>query len=281
MLPADEGLGAERVTAVKGVKRLEEDAQFATLDGETDLGLGALERELLVALGAADQLVAARALGDGAGERVLGLVEHGRGLRALVLGHDDADAHLCGDRHATDEEGRVEAADETLGEGRALLLVREAFGDDGEVVALEAGDGVATADDLDESSGRGLQKFVSALLAETGAVELHGEREHGDVGLGPHGGGQGVTEAVDAEGAVGKTRERVVKRFVAGLVLGEPAGLLLGEALAGLDVGGLASELFGVVLLGGRDRVVEGRPQRTRNVLERLLGRVVRLAEGA
>jgi hypothetical protein len=97
----------------------------------------------------------------------------------VVLGHDDADTHLGGSGQAADQERAVEGTDEALGQRNALGLLDQALGDDRELVALQAGDGVAGSDDVDQAAGDGLEELARAVLAERGAVKVDGEGEDG------------------------------------------------------------------------------------------------------
>ncbi len=147
---------------------------------------------------------------------------------------------------AAELEGPVERAVDPFGDRQRLLLVGELLDQDPELVAAEAGDGVAGAEVRAQPRRDRPQQLVALVVAEAvvdqlEVVEVEEEDAHG--GSGVLGAGQRLVKGVDELGAVGKAGEGVVEDPVAKLVVGEAALDRVGE-----DVGGGLDE---VDVLGG------------------------------
>ncbi len=129
-------------------------------------------------------------------------------------------------RSAQDQGAGERLGDPLRDPGRAALVV-DVLGEHRELVAAEAGDGVARPQGLLDTRGDGGEQLVAGRVPEAVVDELElveVEEEHGDrdPATGRH--RQGVLQAVEEEAAVRESGEGIVQRFMLGPLLG-PATL--------------------------------------------------------
>ena len=160
--------------------------------------------------------------------------------------HGDTDAGKHGDVVAGDRHRVAQAVEQTLGDVDGAVDAATVLEQDRELVAAEAGGGVAAADSTADPVGDGLQELVADGMAEgvvdrLEVVEVDEQHDH-RVGLGPRD-AQGVIHAVEEQRPVGEPGQLVVEGAVAELAL-EVA--LLGDIAEGGDDavdGGAADEV--------------------------------------
>ena len=165
VLPADERLDAREPARLEVDDRLVAEVQLVELDRLLEL-----HRELVPV---ADGLVHARVedLEPRLAARLrhvhrhVGVADHvGRPLDR-VAGPGDADARGDRDRLAGDVVRRAELADEPLGHRPRPAQVRQVLGQDRELVAAQAGDDVAFADQPGDAVRDGDQELVARGVA--------------------------------------------------------------------------------------------------------------------
>ena len=156
----------------------------------------------------------------------VGVLDQRLGPDPAARGQGDADAH--GDEHLGVAEGERRGGHlgDPLGDGQGVGLVGDALAEDGELVAAEAGHGVAGPDDLLEALAQGDQQPVAGVVAERVVDELEPvqvQEEHGHRGAAALGAGQGEGDPVQEEDPVGQAGEGVVGGLVGQLGLGVAA----------------------------------------------------------
>ena len=210
------------VAAVEVDDRLVEVGELAARDGAAHrlVNLDALDPERVEALVEGDPAAAAVALGLVEGE--VGGAEQLRGGLLRAAAETEADAERDHDVVIADADRRVEGADQALGDGDGLALVADAVEEQRELVAAEAGDGVAGADAGGERAADGDQDRVADGVAEgvvdaLEVVDVDGDDR--DLTLDALRAGDGVLQAVHEERAVGEAGEGVVEGLVGELLL--------------------------------------------------------------
>ena len=156
----------------------------------------------------------------------LGLVHRDVGIaqqagRAHARRRDgDADAGEHGDVVAGDRHRVAEAVEQSLGDVDRAVDAAAVLEQDRELVAAEAGGGVAGAGGAADAIGDGLQQLVADGVAERVVDRLEVvevDEQHDDrVGLGT-GDAQGVVHAIEEQRPVGEPGELVVEGTVAEL----------------------------------------------------------------
>ena len=217
MLPAQQRLEALDPLAVQG-----------------ELGL-VVQEQLVVAVQRAPQ-VAEHGEPRRGGDVLLGLEDHGAGLEllgrvhrdvgvaqqllgvgAVPRGQHDADAGLDVEDDAVDVEGLVQGLAEPLGDGLRLADAVHERQQDGELVAAEARDGVAVAQDRLQPRGDLAEQLVAVGVAE-GVVDLleavQVDEQQGDLAVGPAAAARPCVEPVAQQHPVGQAGERVVRGLV-------------------------------------------------------------------
>ena len=181
----------------------------------------------------------------------------GRRRPARGRGPGDGDADAGGDEvlAPVDREGLGEGGGDALGDRHRLVLVGEAVDQDPELVAAEAGDGVARAQVGAQPRRHRPQQLVAGVVAEAVVDQLEAvevEEEDPDRRAGAVRASQRVAERVDEAEPVGQAGERVVEDAVAQRLVGGVAldrvGEHVGRGLHEVDV--LRREAAG---LGGVD----------------------------
>ncbi len=226
VLPADQRLRPHRAAAPQAVDRLVQDPELAPLDrpvqgavhGQAALGPGPH--------GLVEHLAPVAAPGLGPVHGGVGVLDQRLGPGAAARGQGDADAH--GDEHlgVAERERRGGHLGDPLGDGQGVGLVGDALAQDGELVAAEAGHGVAGPDDLLEALAQGDQQPVAGVVAERVVDELEPvqvEEQHRHRGAAALGPGQGQGDPVQEEDPVGQAGEGVVGGLVGQLGLGVAA----------------------------------------------------------
>src|SRR5207249_4413257 len=130
------------------------------------------------------------------------------GLLVARLAHRDADRRGADDLLVLDLDGFLEGGLDALGDVDGVLGVLDVFEEDGELVAAEAGDGVAGSHreleaprGLDEQGVAGA--VAHAVVDELEAIEVEEEDAEEAVLLAPRV-ADAVAQAVDEERAVGQ-----------------------------------------------------------------------------
>ena len=160
--------------------------------------------------------------------------------------HGDADAGEHGDVVAGDRHRVAQAVEQSLGDVDRAVDAAAVLEQDRELVAAEAGGGVAGAGGAADAIGDGLQQLVADGVAERVVDRLEVvevDEQHDDrVGLGT-GDAQGVVHAVEEQRPVGEPGQLVVEGAVAELAL--EVALLGDVAERGDDAvdGGAADEV--------------------------------------
>ena len=218
-VPASERLECHEGLAVEIDDRLVVDADLATVDGPLDR-----ERQLLAVL---DTLVHLGLVRDEAALPLALRVVH-RDIRIAqeVLGDPDVrpserdpDAGMDRDVTPIDHERLLDRAHQAVGDELRLLHLGVPE-EDGELVAAEPGGKVDRPDAGLDPPGDRDQQLVSDVVAQAvvdGLEVVEVEEEHG--GGSVVGVGQRAADALGEEHAVGQTRQRIVERLVAELVL--------------------------------------------------------------
>ena len=211
--------------------RLVEDLELAALQRPAQLGLGPHAGHGAGAHRLVEQLVAPAAARLGAVHRRVGVAEQRRGRVGPRRGQGDARAHREEVLAAVEDQRPGHRGREPLGDlGDAAPRV-DVGADHDELVAAQARDGVGHPHRGGQPRRQGEQHLVAGGVAEgvvdrLEAVEV--EHEDRDVDALALPAGQGVSEAVERERAVGQPGERVVQRGMA-------RDLLLAVALDGDD----------------------------------------------
>ena len=187
-------------------------------------------------------------------------------LPAAREGDPDAGGHEV--LAAREHERLGEHRGDPLGHLDRGVLVGDVLEQDPELVAAEAGDGVAGADRLREPRSRRGQQLVADLVAEAVVDELEAveveeqDRRQRAVARQP---GQGVLEPVEEQRPVRQAGERVVQRAMADPVLGrlsfERVGQHVGQGLEKIEVAG--------VVLAHAARLDPEHPERAGRSLDR------------
>ena len=286
LIPADQRLDPDQAPLLERDDRLVEGAQLVGVDR---LAQGLLQLQALDQLGP-DRLV--EQLVDAAAA-VLGPLEGGVGVRQQRLGpagarpgQGDADAGRDDDLLPADGERGGQPGGHPLGQADRVPLVGQVGAEDGELVAAEAGHGVAGAQDAAQPAGHRDQQPVDGVVAEAlghllEAVEV--DHQHGGQGGLTAQAGHGHLQPVQEQAAVGQPGQ--------GVMGGPPGQLVLGAAaLAQVDqladhVAGpsLAVQVQRVAVPGGgqpgvaehRDRLPVDPPAA---LLELVAGRLARRA---
>ena len=182
-----------------------------------------------------EDLVAALAVALGRVHRDVGVAQQVLDDAVADLADRDADARLHVERLAGDLERLAHGGEHALGDLDRLRALADALEQDPELVAAEAGRGVAGAQAAAQALGDLDEQLVAGGVAERVVDRLEVvEVEHADGDEVALAGGavQGVLDAVVEERAVRQLGERVVEGAVAQLGLG---GLALGDVAAGED----------------------------------------------
>ena len=186
MLPANERLDAGQTSRVEAHDGLVDDAQLLQLDSSLEL------RAELVAL--ADDGVHARiedgeaglAVGLGQIHRDVGVADDIGRVLAGVAGAGDADAGGDRDVVVADQVRRAELAGQPLGHGARAAQVGGVLGQDGELVAAQAGDQVALAHRVRDALGDRDQERITSRMAEGVVDDLEvvevDEQDRADLG---------------------------------------------------------------------------------------------------
>ena len=146
------------------------------------------------------------------------------GGRAVAREHGPADASVDLDGRTLDTEWAAERMPEPAHERGRLLVVAGAEGEDHELVASDARDGVARADDRLEAAGERAQDGVAGpvtadVVHVLEAVEV--DADHGERLAAPLRARQGLLDPVLEQDAVREAGERVAERK--GTSASEPA----------------------------------------------------------
>ena len=163
----------------------------------------------------------------------------------VVLARGDADRHGREHLVALEREGLGQLLEDAVGDLDRIRRVAHVVEEDGELVAAEAGDGVAGPHAGLEPPGDRGEEQVALQVAEAvvdvlEAVDVEEEdREHG--ALAAPGAGDGEREAVHEQRSIRQPGQRVVEGLL---------GELLLEALAVGDVGLRAGQADGLAVAG-------------------------------
>ena len=169
----------------------------------------------LVGHGRFEQGVARRRVRLGANQRDLGLAEHLVGCRSAGPPERDADRRADEPLARADRERCPKLRPDPLGDRVRLVGIRHLVEDDPELVAAEAGDGVARPQAGDQALPNVHQQSIArgvadALVDDLEAIEV--EQDDADLAraLGPRG-GEGMGDPVGQELAIGQAGRRVVE----------------------------------------------------------------------
>ena len=219
MVPPDERLERRRAAVGQRDDRLVDDRQL--LVGHRALELvgerAALAQRVPHRRVEDPVLVLAAALG--LVQRDVGLAEHLVG--AVLAGRADrhADAHVHPHALTANLDPGLEVRQEPARNGDRVHLAARAVEEQGELVAAQAGRGVALAEAAAETVGDRAEQLVARVVAVAvvdGLELVDVEQEHADAGPAAV---QRVLQPVVEERAVGELRERVVESLALELLL--------------------------------------------------------------
>ena len=240
--PAHERLAADRAAAAERQDRLVGEHQLLARkrlqEAFLDLQVG---RDLLAQ--ALVEQFRPRATGRlGAIHRHVGLAQHalGIGLRVRRDRHPHARRH----RHVRrpHREGLLERRQHAVGEAQRFALALDAFAEDHELVAAEAGDRVAVAHHLPETLGDRDEQLVAYLVAEVVVDRLEAvqvDEEQRDDTLAAVQARERLACAVHQQQPVGQLGERVVQSL---LLEPHAVGDVLGRRVPGVAIAARAPQ---------------------------------------
>ena len=214
MRPAAQRLDADHGLAAVVDDRLVGDLQLVALDRRAQVVLDQLALEQVgVHRGVVDAgAVAAFVLG--AIERHVGMAHDVGRAADLLVDHGDADAGADHDGLVADGVGRADRRDQAVGDRQQRRVVAAGRGDDGELVAADAGDQIVAAHGVGQPLRHRADQFVADRMAERvvdvlEVVEVdveHGRRRAALAHVGDH-----RFEPLAEEDAVGQAAQRIVQ----------------------------------------------------------------------
>ena len=244
--PTQQRLAARHPLVAQIVERLVEQLELAGLQRAAQVQLQGAARLQLLVHGAFEEMIGAAPVGLGAVEGHVGLFQQLVGVLAVGGrgGHADAgaDHHLM----ALQVEGRGHGLDDASRQTRGPGHVLQAGLDHGELVAAQAGHGVAFAHAAAQPLGGHAQQGVAQRVAQgvvDGLEAVQVDEVDGQLITVASAAGQGVGEVLLEEDAVGQLGQRVVVRQPRDLGLGPLAlGDVLGDAQQVLRLAGGVAE---------------------------------------
>ena len=143
------------------------------------------------------------------------------GFGSQPFGDADAGAHVQRDVVAGKIERRSKDVEDPLRHCLGAGCQRGSLGQDDELIASEASDRVTFAKRASQADTDSGQQLIADGMAQ-GVVDVlevvEVEEEQGHRGMVSSGAGQHLVDAVENQGAVGKTGERVMKRLMLELI---------------------------------------------------------------
>ena len=252
VLPADQRLGADDRAALGDDDRLVVEDELVGGDRAAQLRLELHPPQQRRVHALLVEAIGAGAVVLGAVERDVGVAQHLVGGR-LLAAVDQGDAGGGGDREpaAGELERLGERVEQVAGHLRGGLGRGAGLEQHGELVAAEAGGGVARGEPLGEPAGADAQQLVARGMAER-VVDLlevvEVEEEDGEALLRGRAGVERVLEPVDEQRAVREVGQRVVERAVGEPVLQRDAVRHVARVDDGAADGGVVQEVRALVL---------------------------------
>ena len=231
MVPARQRLDADDLFAARIHDRLVGGGEPVVLDGVEQV---AFEEFAVGQIGVHRRVVdagAVAALVLGAIERHVGVAQNVGGIAGAAVDHRNADRGADDDVVAADHVGRADGGNDAAGDRLQRIGIGGAIGDDGELVAAEAGHQILAAHDVAQPLGDVEDELVADVMAERvvdvlEVIEVDVEHRGGRA-AGAHVVDHGFEPLAEID-AVGQAADRIVQREMAQLRFAGPD--LLGGA---------------------------------------------------
>ena len=156
----------------------------------------------------------------GAIERHVGVAQNVGGIAGAAVDHRNADTGADDDVVAADHVGRADRGNDAAGDRLQRIRIRGAMGDDGELVAAEAGHQIVAAHDVAQPLGDVEDELVADVMAERvvdvlEVIEVDVEHRRGRA-AGAHFVDHGFEPLAEID-AVGQAADRIVQGEMAQL----------------------------------------------------------------